>query len=229
MPGIRAEHVAKVYRDSKRGVSETLEADFSIRQGEFVFIAGDSGSGRSTLMEILAGELEPDRGEVWLGGVTLSSLSRSDMARARSEYMGVVLQDSELRRTETIFKNLASTGGLEYLKDKIFHRPQIEKALSLVGMSGSEDRYPSELTSSECRRVELARAIWRSPSILLLDALTERSDDDTIWDMLHLLTALNKRGTTVVFASDDGSFGSILGKRVITLSSGKIVGDANRG
>ncbi len=229
MPGIRAEHVAKVYRDSKRGVSETLEADFSIRQGEFVFIAGDSGSGRSTLMELLAGEIEPDRGSVWLGGAELSSLSKSELARAHSEYIGAVLQDSELRRTETIFKNLASTGGLEYLKDKIFHRPQIEKALSLVGMAGSEERYPTELTSSECRRVELARAIWRSPSILLLDGLTERSDDDTIWDMLHLLTALNKRGTTVVFASEDASFGSILGKRVITLSSGKIVGDAYRG
>ncbi len=229
MPGIRLEHVAKVYKDSKRGVSETFEADLAIKQGEFVFVTGGAGAGKSTLLELIAGEIEPDRGSVWLGGAELSRLKKSDLARARSEYMGLVLQDSELRRTETVFKNLASTGGLEYLKDKLFHRPRIEKALSLVGMPGSEDRYPTELTSSECRRVELARAIWRSPSILVLDGLTERADDDTIWDMLHLLTALNKRGTTVIFATDDPSYGSILGKRVIALSAGKVVSDGYRG
>ena len=229
MPGIRIEHVVKVYKDSKRGISETLEADLTIRQGEFVFVTGGPGSGKSTLMELIAGEIEPDRGSVWLGGAELSRLSRSELARTRRDYMGTVLQDSELRRTETVFKNLASTGGLEYLKDKFLNRPMIEKALSLVGMPGSAERCATELTSSECRRVELARAIWRSPPILVLDALTDRADDDTVWDMLHLLTALNKRGTTVIFASSEGSYGSILGKRVVTLSAGRIVGDAHRG
>ena len=229
MPGIRIDHVTKVYKDSGRGVSERLEADLTIRQGEFVFVTGGPGSGKSTRMELIAGEIEPDRGSVWIGRAELSRLSRSELARARSDYMGVVLQDSELRRTETVFKNLASAGGLEYLKDKYLNRPKIEKALSLVGMPGSAERLASELTYSECRRVELARAIWRSPSILVLDALTERADDDTVWDMLHLLTALNKRGTTVIFASAEGSYGSILGKRVITLSAGRIVGDAYRG
>ena len=229
MPGIRIDHVVKIYKDSRRGVSERLEADLVIRQGEFVFVTGGPGSGKSTLMELIAGEIEPDRGSVWLGGAELSRLSRGELARARSEYMGIVLQDSELRRTETVFKNLASTGGLEYLKDKLFNRPKIEKALSLVGLPGSAERCPPELTSSECRRAELARAIWRSPPILVLDSLTERADDDTVWDMLHLLTALNKRGTTVIFASREGGYGSILGKRVVTLSAGRIVGDVNRG
>lgn len=229
MPGIRIDHVAKIYKDSRRGALKTLEVSLTIRQGEFVFVTGGAGSGKSTLMELIAGEIEPDRGSIWLGGAELSRLSRGELEHARSEHMGVVLQDSELRRTETVFKNLASEGGLEYLKDKLFNRPKIEKALSLVGMSGSAERFPSELTSSECRRVELARAIWRSPSILVLDALTERADDDTVWDMLHLLTALNKRGTTVIFASRESSYGSILGKRVVTLSGGRITGDVNRG
>lgn len=229
MPGIRIDHVTKIYRDSRRGVPMKLEADLSIRQGEFVFVTGGPGSGKSTLMELIAGEIKPDRGSVRLGGAELSSLSRSELARTRAEYMGIVLQDSELRRTETVFKNLASTEGLEYLKDKLFNRPKIEKALSLVGMPGSAERRPTELTGSECRRVELARAIWRSPPILVLDALTERADDDTIWDMLHLLTELNKRGTTVIFASSEGGYGSILGKRVVTLSAGRIVGDVSRG
>ena len=228
MPGIRIDHVGKIYKDSRHGVLKTLEADLLIRQGEFVFVTGGAGSGKSTLMELIACEIEPDRGSIWLGGAELSRLSRSELERTRSECMGVVLQDSELRRTETVFKNLASIGGMEYLKDKLFNRPKMEKALSLVGMPGSAERFPTELTSSECRRVELARAIWRSPPILVLDALTERADDDTVWDMLHLLTALNKRGTTVIFASREGSYGSILGKRVVTLSAGRIVSDVHK-
>lgn len=228
MPGIRLERVAKIYKNSDRGASGTLEADFSIRQGEFVFITGGRGSGKSTLMEIISGELEPDRGSVWLGGADLTHMSRRESESLR-DCMGVVSADSELRRTETVFKNLASAGQLEYLKDRLFNRPKIEKALSLVGMAGREQSYPAELTSSECRRVELARAIWRSPSILVLDGLTERADGDTVWDMLHLLAALNSRGTTVIMTTDDGSYGNILGKRVITLSEGKVASDVHRG
>ncbi len=228
MPGIRLEHVAKVYKNSRRGVSETLDVDLAVKQGEFVFITGPRGSGKTTLMELIAGEIEPDRGSVWLGGADLTHMRRGEAARFRS-CMGVVLEESELKRTETVFKNLASTGHLEYLKDKLFNRPKIEKALSLVGMADSEERYPPELSSSECRRVELARAIWRSPSILVLDALTERADDDTVWDMLHLLTALNKRGTTVIMTTGDGSYGNMLNKRVVTLTDGKVVSDIQRG
>ncbi len=227
MPGIRLDHVAKIYKNNKRGVSETLNVDLAIRQGEFVFVTGHHGAGKTTLMELIAGEQEPDRGSVWLGGADLTHMKKSESVHFRS-CMGIVLEDSELRRTETIFKNLASTRRLEYLKDKFFNRPKIEKALALVGMADSEDHYPPELSASECRRVELAKAIWRSPSILVLDGLTERADDDTIWDMLHLLTALNDRGTTVIMTTEDGSYGSMLAKRVITLTEGKVTGDTLR-
>ncbi len=224
MPGIRLEHVAKVYKNRKRGVSETLEVDLTIRQGEFVFVVGNHGSGKTTLLELITGELEPDRGTVWLGGADLTHMDKRESESLR-DCMGVVSEESELRRTETIFKNLASVKHLEYLRDRLFNRPKIEKALSLVGLSGREQCYPTELTSSECRRAELARAIWRSPSILVLDGLTERADDDSVWDMLHLLAALNGRGTTVVMSAGDGSYGSILGKRVVTLSEGRIASD----
>ena len=227
MPGIRLDHVAKIYKNNRRGVSETLDVDLAIRQGEFVFVTGHHGAGKTTLMDLITGEQEPDRGSVWLGGADLTHMKKGESAHFRS-CMGVVSEDSELRRTETIFKNLASTRRLEYLKDRLFNQPKIEKALSLVGMADSEDQYPPELSSSECRRVELARAIWRSPSILVLDGLTERADDDTVWDMLHLLTALNDRGTTVIMTTEDGSYGSMLNKRVVTLTEGKVTGDTLR-
>lgn len=226
MPGIRLEHVAKIYTNNRKGVSGTLDVDLRVRQGEFVFITGGRGCGKSTLMELIAGEQEPDRGSVWLGGAELRRMSnwqKRDICRC----MGVILEDFELRRTETVFKNLASERRLEYLRDKFFNRPKIEKALALVGMPGSADRYPPELTASECCRVQLAQAIWRSPSILVLDGLLERADDDTVWDMLHLLTALNARGTTVIL-STNGSYGSMLGKRVVTLVDGRVANDTQR-
>ena len=227
MPTVRLENVAKIYKNSRRGVSATLEVDLTIRQGEFVFINGGRGAGKTTLAQLITGELEPDRGAVWLGGADLTHLPQSESAHLR-DCIGAVSEDSGLNPSETLFKNLASGNYLEYLRDRLFHGARIEKALALVGLSGSGHRFARELTSSECRRAELARAIWRSPSILVLDGLTAHTDDDTVWDMLHLLTALNERGTTVILTTD-GSYGSILNKRVIALREGKVESDSPRG
>jgi cell division transport system ATP-binding protein len=226
MPGIRLEHIVKIYRDNKRGASGTLEVDLAIRQGEFVFLTGERGSGKSTLLELIAGEQDPDRGKIWLGSADLLRLNSRDCAELR-KCMGVVLEHDELQKSETVFKNLASANRLEYLKNRLFDRSRIEKALSLVGLPGSADWEASELTPPECCRALLAKAIWRSPPILLLDGLLERADDDTAWDMLHLLTALNDRGTTVVLATT-GSYGDMLRKRVITLRNGSITSDLRR-
>lgn len=226
MPGIRLENVAKIYTDNRRGLSGTLDVDLTVRQGEFVFITGSRGSGKTTLVELIAGETDPDRGKIWLGRADMGRMSRRDGDELR-KCMGVVLESDELRSSETVFKNLASANRLEYFKNKLFDRPKIEKALSLVGLAGSAMSYPSELSESERCRALLARAIWRSPPILLLDGLTERADDDTVWDILHLLTALNDRGTTVVMTTA-GSYGDMLCKRVVTLREGKIVSDVRR-
>ena len=195
----------------------------TIHQGDFLFVTGPRGSGKSTLLELIAGEIEPDHGKIWLGGAELTALDPRESADFR-DCMGVVLSDSELRQTETVWKNLASEHRLEYLKNRLFDRRKIEKALSLVGMAGSEDSFPTELTASEQARVLLARAIWRSPSILVLDGLAERADGDTVWDMLHLLGALNRQlGTTVFFATADGSYTTTMNKRVVNLFEGRIM------
>lgn len=228
MPAIRLESVAKIYRNSRRGVSATLEVDLTIEQGEFVFITGAQGSGKSTLMELIACEAAPDRGHIWMGDVDMTRASRRESREMRGR-IGAVLQDSELRRSETVFKNLASEKRLEYLRDRLINKPRIEKALALVGMPESEDRYPTELTPSECRRVELARAIWHSPSVLVLDELTERADDETVWDMLHLLSELNDRGTTVIMGVGESKFVNIMNKRVVALADGKVHSDVRRG
>ena len=221
MPTIRLEQVSKIYKNSRRGVSSTLQLDLTIRHGEFVFITGARGSGKSTLMELIAGEIEPDHGKVWLGAANLWALSESERNDLR-DCLGVILSADELRPMETVFKNLASEHRLEYLKNRLFDRRRIEKALALVGMSGSEDRYPKDMTVSERCRVQMAKAIWRSPAVVIVDGLAERADGDTVWDMLHLLGELNRMGTTVVFATADSSYTTTMNKRVVNLLDGRV-------
>ena len=101
--------------------------------------------------------------------------------------------------------------------------------LGIVGLPGVESYYPAELSIGECRRVELARALINSPSILLIDELTANLDDDNIWDLMHLLTELNNKGTTIIMATHASQFVNIMRRRVVTLVDGRLIGDVRNG
>ena len=105
----------------------------------------------------------------------------------------------------------------------------MKKALGIVGLPGVESYYPAELSIGECRRVELARALINSPSILLIDELTANLDDDNIWDLMHLLTELNNKGTTIIMATHASQFVNIMRRRVVTLVDGRLIGDVRNG
>ena len=229
MPTLRLDHVTKVYRSSRLQGSATLSVDLTVKQGEFVFLVGSRGSGKSTLMEIIAGELEPDHGTIWLDEEDLTRAGQWKRERLR-RCIRSVLQDSELRRTETVFQNLAGKRRFHWFGTGLGQDdPRIEKALALVGMPGSGNRLASELSASESRRVELAGAICRNPSILVLDELTERADDGTVWDMLTLLNLLNRRGTTVIMTTRAAGYVNIMGKRVVVMSDGRVTSDRRQG
>lgn len=228
MPTIRLENVAKLYKSKGRSTAAVLNVDLQIDQGEFIFFVGSRGAGKSTLLDIISGELPPDRGAVYLDGTRLGSMTKRQNARLR-RCIGKVPQDSTLLRTETVRDNLAGAPRAGPLRRRLIDEALIHKALALVGMKGSEERYPLEFSISQCRRIELAKAIVHSPDILLLDEITDRVDDDTIWDMMHLLSELNAKGTTVLMATNAKKFVNIMRKRVITLSDGKIAGDVRRG
>lgn len=238
MPTIRLEHVTKWYeleqkrrfrKESRREVSLS-DINLKIEQGEFVFIVGSSGAGKSTLLKMLSGQEKPSEGEVYLDDRELSRIMRWSNNRVNLLF-GHVMQETSLGRRMTVQENLqiAAQVGRKRLESKAQMQARIDKVLGLVGMANTGHFYPAELSQGENRRVELARALINSPPILVLDELTGNLDDDNIWDMLHLLTEVNRRGTTVIMATHASKYVNIMRRRVITLVDGRIYGDVEKG
>lgn len=228
MPEIRLEEVSKYYKQEKRLIAAVHQVDLTIRQGEFVFVTGSSGAGKSTLLKLIADELQPDRGSIYVGGVCRTRLTRLLGDRDRSQF-GYVPQLPQLMRRRTIEENLTAIAMLKRGKKGYQVKERIQKALGMVGLPGVEARYPVELSQGECRRVELARAMINSPAILVLDELTSSLDEDTSWDIFHLLDELNHHGTTIIMATHAKEFVNLLRKRVITLVDGHVHADVEKG
>ena len=204
------------------------EIDLTIEQQEFVFVTGSSGAGKSTLLNLIAGESTPTAGAVYLDNVPIGQQRRFGHPR-KAGCIGYVPQISQLMRKRTIEENLAMASMIGRGRRKVPMEERIRKALCMVGLKDVEKRYPVELSLGECRRVELARAIINSPSVLVLDELTASLDEDTIWDLFHLIGELNRLGTTVIMATHAKNFVNLMRKRVITLVDGRIFGDVRNG
>ena len=228
MPQIRLEQVSKYYQQEKKAVPAVREIDLTIEQQEFVFVTGSSGAGKSTLLNLIAGEITPTAGAVYLDNVPIGQQRRFGHPR-KAGCIGYVPQISQLMRKRTIEENLAMASMIGRGRRKVPMEERIRKALCMVGLKDVEKRYPVELSLGECRRVELARAIINSPSVLVLDALTASLDEDTIWDLFHLIGELNRLGTTVIMATHAKNFVNLMRKRVITLVDGRIFGDVRNG
>ena len=224
MPTIRLENVTKTYWRA-RGAAAISEVSLTVEQGEFVFLVGSRGAGKSTLLSVLSGVKRPNGGRVLMDDEPLNFFSR---ARLRA-LVGRVDRRSPLLPQKTVRANLRPKNPFVRLEDRLDGEPVIEKALALVGMAGSADRRVRELSAADCHRVELAKAILHSPALLILDEITDKMDDDTIWDFLHLLSELNAHGTTVIMVTNAGRFINIMRKRVVTIADGRIVGDVRNG
>ena len=212
--------------EERRLTYAVRDISLTVEQGEFVFLIGSSGAGKTTLLQLMSGEIAPDEGTVLLNNTNIARMLGLWRVRARRTF-GVVSQQGLLIRKRTVGENLMLAAGAAGMMRRK-SREAVKKALGIVGLPGVEECYPAELSIGESRRVELARAVLNSPSILLLDELTANLDDDVIWDLIHLLTELNARGTTIVMATHASQYVNIL-RRVITLVDGKIVGDVKNG
>ena len=238
MPTITVEQVSKYYRvkrrdrqAGKRGragrfATGVENVNLTIKQGEFVFFIGSSGSGKSTLLNMIAGKETPGKGRVLINGKKLPA-NKSQHALL----IGHVPQQSALNRTVTIRENLelAAKAGNRKFEEEYELKQRIKKVLGLVGLPDVGGKYPIELPTGECRKVELACALINSPPILVLDEVTASMDEDSLWDLFLLLNEINRMGTTVIMATRSSRYVNILRRRVVTLVDGRVFSDVNRG
>jgi cell division transport system ATP-binding protein len=221
---IKLEDVTKVY---KGDVVALREASLDIQKGEFVFLVGASGSGKSTMLRLMNKEETPEKGRVWVAGKDIAELSSWKVPYLRRN-IGTVFQDFKLLAGKTVEENVAFA--LEVIgRPKHVIRTQVPAILELVGLSKKLHRYPHELSGGEQQRVSIARAFVNRPLILLADEPTGNLDPDTSLGIMKLLDRINRTGTTVVMATHDRGIVDTMRRRVVELDRGVIVRDQARG
>jgi cell division transport system ATP-binding protein len=221
---IKLENVTKVY---KGDVVALRDAEADIQKGEFVFLVGASGSGKSTMLRLMNREEMPEKGRVWVAGKDIAELSSWKVPYLRRN-IGTVFQDFKLLTGKTVKENVAFA--LEVIgRPKHVVKSQVPAILELVGLAKKLDRYPHELSGGEQQRVSIARAFVNRPLILLADEPTGNLDPDTSLGIMKLLDRINRTGTTVVMATHDRGIVDTMRRRVIELDRGVIVRDQARG
>ena len=221
---IRIRNVNKTY---KNGVTAIYDLDLTIKKGEFVFIIGETGCGKSTLIKMLYREEKPNRGKIIVGGINVAKLRNSKVYKLRRK-IGVVFQDFQLLPKLTAYENVAFA--LEVLglpKDEIHKK--VVKVLDLVGLKNKAKHYPNQLSGGEQQRVAIARAIVNGPKLLICDEPTGNLDPKKSMEIMEVLEAINKLGTTIVMVTHDIQIVKKMSKRVILLNSGRIVKDYEEG
>ncbi|MCA5893399.1 cell division ATP-binding protein FtsE [Isoptericola sp. NEAU-Y5] len=218
---IRFENVSKVYARGARPALDEVAVD--IARGEFVFLVGASGSGKSTFLRLVLREERPTGGRVYVAGRDLSRISSWKVPSLRRS-IGVVFQDFRLLPGKTVYENVAFA--LQVIgKPRHVIRSTVPEVLEMVGLDGKEKRLPHELSGGEQQRVAIARAFVNRPQILLADEPTGNLDPTTSLGIMRLLDRINRTGTTVVMATHDDEIVNEMRKRVVELSTGSVVRD----
>lgn len=221
---IRFESVSKTY---KNGVRALVGIDLEVKEGEFVFVIGPSGAGKTTLFKLLDREEVPDEGQVFLGEKIVNTLARHELSALRRQ-MGIVFQDFRLLPTASVFENVALV--LEVLGIKEEETVErVEKVLNLIGLTGKDKSFPWQLSGGERQRVALARALVGQPRLILADEPTAEIDPALTWGVIEILEKINAAGTTVIVATHDSEIVNSLKKRVVKMDKGRIVADEMKG
>lgn len=219
------ENVTKKYRGTQRPALDGI--NLRIDRGEFVFIVGASGSGKSSCLRLILREEQPTSGRIHVLGHDLSKISSRKVPYFRRN-LGVVFQDFRLLANKTVYDNVAFS--LQVIgKSRGFIQEAVPDTLKMVGLEGKAKRFPHELSGGEQQRVAIARAIVNKPAILLADEPTGNLDPATSLGIMQLLQAINAAGTTVVMATHEATFVDIMRQRVIEISQGVVVRDEQSG
>ena len=221
---IKFQNVSKSYKGEKFAL-EDINIDFN--KGEFVFLVGSSGAGKSTFIKLLLKEESPTTGRIIINDIDTTELSRRKIPKLRRS-MGVVFQDFRLLPNKTVYENIAFAMEITGNKAKDIRR-KVPTILSMVGLSDKAKSYPSELSGGEQQRVGIARAIINNPALLIADEPTGNLDPKNATEIMKLLKDINNRGTTVLVATHAKDQVDKMMQRVIALDHGKLVRDVERG
>lgn len=214
-----------------RGVSKTYQTgthaledvNIKINSGEFVFVVGSSGAGKSTFMKLIMREEKANTGKIVVNGFDLTRMKRKNVPMLRRT-MGIVFQDFRLIPNMNVFENVAFAMHVVGADSRNIRR-EVSKALSLVGLGHKARSMPNQLSGGEQQRVGLARALVNSPDLIIADEPTGNVDPNMSYEIVSLLTEINKRGTTVLMVTHDHNLVRDFHHRVIMLDAGKIVAD----
>ncbi len=224
LPIIALDAVSKQYQT---GVDALKDVSIRIEQGEFVFVVGKSGSGKSTFIKLLLKELDPTSGKLYIAGRLVNKLRRKQVPLYRRN-IGVVFQDFRLLKDRTVFENVAFAQRIIGRNKREIIR-NVTTMLTIVGLTEKADAYPHELSGGEQQRVAIARALVNQPTILLADEPTGNLDPQNAWEIMMLLQEVNKMGTTVVVVTHNNDIVDIMQKRVVTLEEGHVIRDDKKG
>ena len=216
--------VSKTYDSGDTGL---VDASFSIQRGEFVFLVGQTGSGKSTIMRLLIKEYEPSAGEIAVAGRELTAITRRKVPYYRRN-LGVVFQDFKLLPNRTVYDNVAYALQVTGHSRKDI-RAKVPDILRLTGLATKLHSYPDQLSGGEQQRVAVARAFVNHPPLLLADEPTGNLDPETSVGIMQLLYRINRTGTTVIVATHDDAMVDRMRRRVIELSEGRVVRDERAG
>jgi cell division transport system ATP-binding protein len=221
---IRFENVSKIYKGEVVALSD---ATVEVEKGEFVFLVGASGSGKSTFLRLVNKEESPEQGRIFVAGKDIATLSSWKVPYLRRN-IGSVFQDFKLLTNKTVYENVAFA--LEVIgRPRNVVKTQVPAILELVGLSKKMGNFPNELSGGEQQRVSIARAFVNRPLIVLADEPTGNLDPATSVGIMRILDRINRTGTTIVMATHDQRIVDAMRRRVIELDKGTLVRDQARG
>ena len=219
-PLISFQGVGKTYPN---GTVALRDVDLAIGRQDFLFLVGPSGAGKSTLVRCLIREEKATVGKIYVDGQELGRLKHRHLPFLRRK-IGIVFQDFKLLPKLTVFQNvefaLRVTRGVDRLT-----RAKVEEVLSIVGLEGTEKKFPDELSGGQQQRVAIARALSHDPKIFLADEPTGNLDPATSWEILQLLLQINSRGTTVIMATHNKEIVDVMRRRVVVVTGGTVIRD----
>lgn len=218
------DNVSKSYQAN---VQALHKVNVRIKKGEFVFIVGDSGSGKSTFIKLLLRELRPTRGNIYVLNYDLNKLRHRKVPKFRRN-IGVVFQDFRLLKDRTVYENVAFAQRIIHVPGKQIRR-NVPAILSEVNLAGKYKVKPNRLSGGEQQRVAIARALVNKPSILLADEPTGNLDPKNSAEVMKILEDINNKGTTVIMVTHNKEIVNSMRKRVITLRKGEIISDQEEG